>query len=143
MPFVHDCNGNFCLPQIWNVHHTCNNEDQVRWPVISEVVNVPFQIFCTSATLVTNFWRHTVGVTNILSGCNIYICYSWQVQVQLQKFYKRKSLPHSNTDTYTPILKSFILITFIQLIYSKESVYIHIFKRVLLFSLNSNRLPTI
>ena len=27
------------LPQIWNVGHTCDNEDNVRWPITPEVVD--------------------------------------------------------------------------------------------------------
>ena len=36
------------LPQIWNVGHKSDNEDQIRWPMKPEVVNAHGRQFTSS-----------------------------------------------------------------------------------------------
>ena len=37
----HDSDRSFLsdLPKLWNIGHTCDNENQVRWPIKPEMVN--------------------------------------------------------------------------------------------------------
>ena len=39
---IHDSNRSFCLisSQIWNIGHTCDNTDQIEWPIKPEAENV-------------------------------------------------------------------------------------------------------